>query len=123
GHAVVPTALCPRGAAVAVPTLGFGDLVVKPAVSAGSFATRRFAAGEHAAAQAFVDELVAERDVLVQAYVPSVEDYGERALVWIDGALTHAVRKSPRFSGGEEQVGAAVPIASDEAALAEAVLA
>ena len=39
--------------------------------------------------------LLATRDVLVQPYLQSVEDYGERALVWIDGALTHAVRKIP----------------------------
>ena len=32
----------------------------------------------------------------------SVDDYGERSLVWIDGALSHAIRKSPRFSGDRE---------------------
>jgi len=42
--------------------------------------------------------------VLLQPYVPSVEGYGERALVWIDGELTHAVRKQPRLAGGDESV-------------------
>jgi hypothetical protein len=62
--------------------------------------------------------------VLVQQYLPSVEGHGERALVWIDGALTHAVRKAPRFEGDREQVSPiAMSITPSEAALAERVLA
>jgi hypothetical protein len=33
--------------------------------------------------------------VLVQPYLPSVDSRGERALVFIDGAFSHAVRKAP----------------------------
>ena len=127
GHRIVPTLFFRRGARVALGCAagerGFAAIVVKPTVGAASFATRRFASADDPAAQAFVDELVAQRDVMVQAYVPSVEDYGERALVWIDGALTHAVRKTPRFAHEDETVSPALPIAPDERALAEAVLA
>jgi hypothetical protein len=42
--------------------------------------------------------------------------------VCIDGQLSHAVRKSPRFVGQNEQVSEAVPIERDEAALAEQLL-
>ena len=63
-------------------------------------------------------------EALVQPYVTAVEGPGERALVWIDGVLTHAVRKSRRFAGEPQQISdAAVPIARDEAAAAEAILA
>jgi len=55
--------------------------------------------------------------------VPSVEDHGERSLIWIDGELTHAMRKSPRFSGQDEAVSGPHPIDDAERALAEAVLA
>jgi glutathione synthase/RimK-type ligase-like ATP-grasp enzyme len=120
GHAVVPTRYVARGERAALGDIA--DVVIKPTVGAGSFATRRFRAGDEAAAQAHLDRLVEEREVMVQEYIPSVEGYGERALVWIDGALTHAVRKAPRFLGDAETVGAAVPIADDERALAEAVL-
>jgi hypothetical protein len=127
GHAVVPTLFFRRGARVALGCAagerGFEAIVVKPAVGAASWKTRRFASADEPAAQAFVDELVAERDVMVQPYVRSVEGHGERALVWIDGALTHAVRKAPRFSADDEQVSGALPVADDERALAEAVLA
>ena len=61
--------------------------------------------------------------MLVQAFLPAVEGHGERALVHIDGALTHAVRKQPRFAGDAESVSAAVAALPEEAALAERVLA
>jgi hypothetical protein len=62
--------------------------------------------------------------MLVQRYEPAVEGYGERSLIWIDGALTHAVRKNARFAADQENVSnTSVPIADDERALAERVLA
>jgi hypothetical protein len=128
--AVVPTAFYAQGTKVEdleveLCTHGFNEIVIKPTVGAGSYSTRRFAA-THAArveAQAFLQELLKERDVMVQSYVPSVETYGERSLVWIDGELTHAMRKSPRFSGQDEAVNGPVPIADDERRLAEDALA
>ena len=97
--------------------------MIKPAVSAGSFRTLRVRRAELERGQAHLDLVLADQDALVQPYLPSVEDYGERALVWIDGALTHAVRKSARFSGDPQRVSDAVAIAPDEAALAERILA
>ena len=91
----------------------------KPVVSAASYKTRRVGAGSLDAGEIHLRELLAERDVLVQRYLPSVEDHGERALVWVDGELTHAVRKTPRFEGEDESVSVdAVAIAPAEAALA-----
>jgi glutathione synthase/RimK-type ligase-like ATP-grasp enzyme len=127
--AVVPTEFFTRGSqvdlAAELRAHDFHDIVIKPTVSAGSFGTRRFAdaAGDRADAQRFLDELLVERDAMVQAYLPSVEDYGERSLVWIDGDFTHAIRKSPRFTGQDESVTGPLPIADDERALAERVLA
>jgi glutathione synthase/RimK-type ligase-like ATP-grasp enzyme len=60
---------------------------------------------------------------MVQRHTPGFEDPGERALVWIDGELTHAVRKSPRFEGGAEQVSEALPLSREERALAEKAIA
>jgi len=83
---------------------GWDDVVVKPAVSAGSFLTRRFGAHELREGQEFLDEGLAERDMLVQPFVEEVDDGGELALVWIDGELTHGVEKAPRFDGADERV-------------------
>jgi hypothetical protein len=60
---------------------------------------------------------------MVQPYVASVDGYGERSLVWIDGELTHAMRKTPRFVGDAERIDGPFPIADDERAVAEAALA
>ena len=60
---------------------------------------------------------------MVQRYMPSVEDEGERALVWIDGRFTHAVRKAPRFDGQDESVSEALELAPDELAFGERVMA
>jgi len=102
---------------------GWTDVVIKPAVSAASFRTMRATRDLAADGERHLAALAADGDVLVQRYLPSVEDYGERALVWIDGHLTHAVRKSPRFEGQHEAVsGDAVPISAAESALARAAL-
>jgi hypothetical protein len=101
---------------------GWETVVIKPVVSAGSFKTQRFDASTVEGAQRFLDELRAERDVMIQRWMPSVDTYGERSLVWIDGDFTHAIRKSPRFVGGHEAVSGEVPIAPKERAFAERVL-
>ena len=127
GVPVVPTVLLERGAAADLPgqtaDRGWDDVVVKPAVSAASFLTRRFRPGESAAGREFLAALLAERDALVQPYLPSAEGSGERSLVWIDGELGHAVRKSPRLAGEDERVSEAVPIAPAEREVAERAMA
>lgn len=127
GVPVVSTTLLRRGDATPLREVmrahGAPRVVVKPAVSGGSRETMRVDEATLDAGEAHLRGLVAREDVLVQPYLDSVEGHGERALVWIDGQLTHAVRKSPRFIGDEESVSAAVPIADDEAAVARAALA
>jgi glutathione synthase/RimK-type ligase-like ATP-grasp enzyme len=126
GVPVVPTELIERGSRCTLAEVrerrGWQDVVVKPAIGAGSFETHLVGAGPGADGERQLSRLVADRDVLVQPYQRAVEQYGERALVWIDGELTHAVRKSPRFADGVEQVSAAVPISAAERAVAERAL-
>ncbi len=125
GIPVTPTILAHRGdqrtLAAMVAESRWVDVVVKPAVGAGSFETYRLHSDDSRCNELF-SKLCAERDVLIQPYLPSVEGYGERALVWIDGEFTHAVRKSPRFADGAESVSEALPISSAEVALGHAVL-
>lgn len=130
GVPVVPTRVVRRGDVVHLADVmtehgwrDARDVVVKPAVSAGSRDTLRVRPGDVERGEAHLRALAAREDVLVQPYLPSVEGHGERAIVCIDGAPTHAVRKSPRFFGDAESVSAAVPIAPDEAALAHRAIA
>jgi glutathione synthase/RimK-type ligase-like ATP-grasp enzyme len=102
---------------------GWRDVVVKPVVGCASLHARHFVDGDSEEAQHFFEALLAERAMMVQPYQRAIEGSGERALVWIDGELTHAVRKTPRFAGDDEQVSDALPISRDEAAVAERALA
>lgn len=122
GIPTAPTILLARGErttlADVVTARGWETVVVKPAISAASYRTMRVEARDRAKGEAHLRALLAERDVLVQRYLPSVEEYGERALVWVDGEVTHAIRKTPRFSGQSEAVSSAVPVARREEELA-----
>jgi O-ureido-D-serine cyclo-ligase len=122
GVPVVPTILVERGQTCDLAAVDTARIVIKPEIGAGSIGTRRFAANDPAAL-AHLSALTAHGAALVQPYVGSVDDYGERSLVWIDGALSHAVRKTPRFVGDDERVDGPFPIADDERALAAAALA
>ncbi len=128
GVPIVPTALVRRADDETLRGVldrnGWTEIVVKPAVGAASYGTLRFGADELPAAHAHMEHLRRTcGDVLVQPYVRSVEGHGERALVWIDGEFTHAVRKSPRFGDDVESVSPALPIEDDERALATRALA
>ncbi|MCE9554830.1 MAG: hypothetical protein K8T91_15860 [Planctomycetes bacterium] len=127
GVPCIPTAWFERGRDAdlveSMQTRGWRDVVIKPTISAASFRTRRFQIDDAEAGQGFLTSLVRDVDTMVQRYMPSVETSGERALVWIDGQVTHAVVKSPRFAGGVEQVSAAVAATAAEVAFAERVLA
>ena len=100
---------------------GWKTVVIKPVVSAGSFATRRFVREEAHAAQSFLDGARSGRAMMVQRWMPAVDTSGERSILWLDGEITHAIRKSPRFHGGSEAV-RSVPIGDDERAFAARVL-
>jgi hypothetical protein len=128
GIDVVPTEFVMQGDTRSVgdlvATRGWPRIVIKPVVSASSFQTRCFETSDRLAAQQFLEELARQRDVMIQPWMPSVETHGERSLVWIDGEITHAVRKEPRYAGGAEHASTSgVPIAADERAFAVRVLA
>ena len=127
GLPVTPTRLVPRGAApsfaAVVAAAGWPEVVVKPAVSCGSRLTFRVAAGDAAAGDAALARILAEGDALLQPYLSAVEGYGERAVVCIDGAVTHAVRKGPRFAADAENTSGPLPVAPAEAELAHRCLA
>ena len=127
GLAVTPTELVARDEdgdlARIMSRRGWDEVVVKPAISAGSRETKRFRRSDLEQGQTHLTLLLESEDALIQEYQQSVEDYGERALVWIDGSFTHAIRKTTRWGGDDENVSEALPISKDEMTFGEAVLA
>src|SRR4051812_22269247 len=77
-----------------------GHIVVKPVVSAGARDTARFGAGERDAARALAERVLAGgRAVMVQPYLPRLDDEGETGLVYLDGGYSHAFGKGALLSG------------------------
>jgi glutathione synthase/RimK-type ligase-like ATP-grasp enzyme len=99
GVPIVPTRVIERGAAVDLATLvaeeGWGDVVIKPVVSAGARRTRLVRAADVAPGRRFLAEQLTQRAMMVQPYVPEVSTAGELSLLYFNGRFSHAVRKIP----------------------------
>ncbi|MHC4976715.1 MAG: ATP-grasp domain-containing protein [Planctomycetota bacterium] len=126
GIPIVPTSFCKRQQSHDLEQLTreqrWGGFVVKPAVSAASFRTMRFDSSHTVEAQAFLDELLDDRDAMIQRYMPSVETHGERNIIVIDNKISHTIRKNPRFTGDDEHVSDAIEPSPEEREFAERVL-
>jgi len=84
---------------------GWIDAVVKPAVSAGAENTVRVRGARRSEARALLATLAQRGEVLVQPYLPSVESYGERSLLFFEDAsgapsFSHAIRKHALLAPG-----------------------
>jgi len=132
GVPVVPTAFAAPGEEMRWPDAG--EVVVKPAVSAGSLDTTRHLRERRNDALAHVARLHAEgRTATAQPYLRAVEgERGEIGLVFVDGAFSHAIRKGPMLVPGlavvggiylEEDVRPATPTAPEHAVAATALAA
>ncbi|HVF06287.1 MAG TPA: hypothetical protein VNA20_15705 [Frankiaceae bacterium] len=121
---VVPTAWVsePTSLGVLIRGLGWQDVVVKPTVSAGARNTMKCGRWDFKG-QALLDRILREGTAMVQPYLKSVEGHGERSLLFVDGAFTHAVRRNPALTmEGEARFDAKlVDAAEDELAVAAAV--
>jgi len=98
GIATLPTEYVDRGSAMPLETIfeerGWDELIVKPAMSAGAFETKRIAREDADAEQSWFETLAADNDLLVQAFADDITD-GEWSLVFFDGEYSHAVVKRP----------------------------
>jgi glutathione synthase/RimK-type ligase-like ATP-grasp enzyme len=114
------------------------ELVLKPAVGAGSLDTGRYRLRDDDERRLFDEHLRrlldAGRTAMIQPYLPAVEEAGETSLLFVAGpdglAYSHAARKGPMLSGPatavaglfkEEEMSAREPSAA-ERTVAERVL-
>ena len=101
GVPIAATVWLERGDAVDVAALmaerGWRRGFLKPVVGATARETLRFDADLEglAAAQAHLDRTLRREAMIVQPYLERVETEGELSAVFVDGDLTHAVRKIP----------------------------
>jgi glutathione synthase/RimK-type ligase-like ATP-grasp enzyme len=131
GIPTVPTTWVAPGPDRAIPDLPGGHMVVKPSVSAGARNTARYGPGDEDRIRTHVDRLVnAGLTVMLQPYVSSVDDIGEIGIIFIDGVLSHSIRKGPLLRTREvathllwapEDISVRLPT-PEERAVAEATL-
>lgn len=74
---------------------GCAEIVLKPAVSGSAQGTTRRAIADQEGIASDLAALLPHGDVLVQAYLPAIEDRGELSLVYLGGEYSHALRKRP----------------------------
>ena len=98
GVPIVPTEWLVRGTEPDITSLcrarGWRRSFLKPCIGATARETLRFEAGDPAA-QAHATRLLAHEDLMLQPYLARVETEGELSAVFVDGQLTHGVRKVP----------------------------
>lgn len=90
---VVPTGFVAPGEKVVLPESG--QFVVKPTVSAGARDSARYTENQAELAEQHIRALhAAGATAMVQPYLSRISE-GERALVFLGGSLSHAMRKGP----------------------------
>ena len=78
------------------------DVIVKPAISAGSNNTARYkfdAPGAIKHARKLLNNGIS---VLVQPYQNAIDEYGETGLVYLGGQFSHGFRKAPIFADKDQ---------------------
>lgn len=106
GVPIVPTAWLSPGQSVDLGSMlehhGWYHMVIKPTVGLATHGVHKLNLAEAPApamrerlarATEHTEKLLETSAVMVQPFLPSVQDYGERALVFMAGQYSHAVRK------------------------------
>jgi O-ureido-D-serine cyclo-ligase len=78
------------------------DVIVKPAISAGSNNTSRYkhdVVGATELARRLLNSSIA---VLAQPYQSAIDEYGETGLVYLGGQFSHGFRKAPIFADNDQ---------------------
>jgi glutathione synthase/RimK-type ligase-like ATP-grasp enzyme len=103
------------------------ELVIKPAVGAGAREAQRHSRRARAAATAHAQRLLAAgHGVLLQPYLPRVDQEGEAALIFFAGEFSHSIRKGPLLqpdAGATTELFAAETISARQAAADELAIA
>ena len=107
GVPTVPTRWIAQGSGPRIPTLfgpgSWSEVVVKPAVSAGGYRTRRFDRTQRDEALTHLELVLADSEAMVQPYLRSFETEGEHSLVYFDGRYSHAIRRAPGMGRGASE--------------------
>lgn len=95
--AIVPTHFVDRGKKEMLKQVcklhQWKDIVIKPAISGAAFHTYLIREAQLQQHESLFADLVDERDMLVQEYLPTIRTKGEASLMVFNGTYTHAILK------------------------------
>ncbi len=74
---------------------GWQKVVIKPAVSAGAYATILVTEDTVQYGQSHLDCFLSTHDMLIQPFLSTVISSHERSLIFIDGEFTHTIERKP----------------------------
>ena len=98
GVPTIPTHWLEREAEVQLADLlafhDWEEAVLKPTVDLGAMNLHRVRR-DRADDQAVLEGLLAEHNVMVQPFLSSLQEHGETSLIYVEGELSHVVRKRP----------------------------
>lgn len=97
GFPVVPTVFVNKGQNVSLISAarknGWGNVVIKPAISGAAFETYRVSTQDMADHEGLFAKLLSERDMLIQPFIDTITSRGEASLMVFGGTFTHAILK------------------------------
>lgn len=100
GVSIVPTAYVDTGAYRSIEAVckekGWTDVVIKPAIAGNAFHTHKVSQAERASFEPLFENLVGERDMLIQPFQKTITTLGEASLMIFNGKYTHAVLKKAK---------------------------
>ena len=100
GVAIVPTAYVDTGAYQSIESVcdekGWTDVAIKPAIAGGAFHTHKVLKEERASFEELFEQLVSERDMLIQPFQETITSLGEASLMVFNGRYTHAILKKAK---------------------------
>ncbi len=73
---------------------GIQKIVIKPAVSGGSYETEVFET--KLLSQEILDKKIKQGDWLIQPFLSQIKEYGELSLIFLGGEYSHSIRKIPK---------------------------
>lgn len=100
GIRIVPTTYVDKGQYRSIDEVcmekDWTDVVIKPAIAGGAFHTYKVTQFERADYEEIFENLVAERDMLIQPFIRSIASKGEASLMIFNGEYTHAILKKAK---------------------------
>ena len=101
GIAIIPTIFIPKRTVLDTSFLqvlqqkNWAEAIIKPAVSGGAYRTLRFDESQYDAVILEYNEILENRDILLQPFLPEILTEGELSIFFFNGKYSHAVLKKP----------------------------